>query len=61
MFRDQPSGPHLLARWSFHTPRQEIGSGKPAGGRGRNDLRGWRLPLGARAELLGRGLHTVWA
>jgi hypothetical protein len=32
VFRDQPSGPCLLARWSFHTPRREIGSGKPAGG-----------------------------
>jgi hypothetical protein len=57
-----PPGPRVLARWSFHTPCQETGSGKPTTGRRRNDLRAWpdcRLKLGH--ELHGRGLHMVWA
>jgi hypothetical protein len=60
--RSAPPGLRVLARWSFHTPRQETGSGKPTTGRRRNDLRAWpdcRLKLGH--ELHGRGLHMVWA
>ena len=61
MFRDQPSGPHLLARWSFHTPRQEIGqASRRAAAAGMTSVRGGcRLALGH--ELHGRGLLMVWA
>jgi hypothetical protein len=46
MFRDQLSGPRLLARWSFDAPRQDTGSGQ-AGERAAAGLTSVRGPAAA--------------